>query len=301
MSSPSIPYAPEEAPLFDEFKRRPTLLLRELAWRWGCAGLLLALAGYDGWRIWSRSGAAVRDTGVFALSPQGVLEDPAHVLSIFSALLSLFLPQIERAFWGLAPLAIFCWSLAFAFGRTAVLARFDPRLPRRVWLLAESEAAKLAGLLALAAAWAALVQLCFRFLMRGGSPHWFLLLVCCGAATALELVYSGQFRRAMVIALALALVERRSLWRALPRAWGMHRHEILQPLKRAVNRIRFLLFLVGLVLAFVPAPFSFGWALLVWWGLWSLLPLAVADAWRLGAFFGLLQALRTLEEKHAVD
>ncbi len=299
MTTPPIPYAPEEAPLFDEIRQRPGLLLRELAWRWGCAALLLAVAGYDAYRIWAASLPRLSATGVFALSPDGVLENPLHLLDICSAVCSLYLPQTERAFWGLAPLAIFCWALAFGFGRTAVLARFDPRLPRRPWLLAESEAVRLVGLLFLAVVWGALVQVFYRLLMHGG--HWFLLLICCAAVTVLELIYSGQFRRAMVIALALALMERRSLWSALPQAWGMHRHEVLQPLNRAVGRIRFLLLLMGLALAFVPAPFGLGWPLFVWWGAWSLPPLALADAWRLGAFFSLVQALRGLAEKNAVD
>ena len=296
MSTPPIPYAPEEAPLFATIRRRPELLLRELLWRWSCAGLILALAGYDGWRIWSRSLPRLRTTGVFALSPDGVLEDPSGLLHKFSEVVRLFGPQIERACYGLAPLAIFCWVCAFAWGRSAVLARFDPELPRRPWLLAESEAFRIIGLLTLAVAWGTVIQALYHWLVEGASPHEFLFVVAALTATGVELAYSAHFRRAAIVASALALVERRSVWSVFRRAWGLHRTDEVQPLVHAVRRIRLLLSLAGVGLMFVPAPFGLGWPLIAWWVAWSLPPLAVADAWRLGAFLELLQVLRARGE-----
>ena len=295
MSTPPIPYAPREAQLFAEFRRRPGLLVRELAWRWSCVALLLAIAGYDGWRIWNHSLPGLRATGVFALSPDGALENPVHLLDVFSAIVRLFGPQIERACYGLAPLAIFCWICAFAWGRSVVLARFDPTLPRRPWLLAEGEAFRICGLLAFAVAWGAIIQALYHRLVEGASPHLFLFLIFALAITGVELAYSGHFRRAAILASALALVERRSLWSVFRRAWGLHRADEVQPLRNAVNRIRFLLTLAGVGLLFVPAPFGLGWPLVAWWVVWSLPPLAMADAWRLGAYLELLRVLRGRE------
>ncbi len=292
MSTPPIPYAPKEAPLFAEIRRRPHLFLRELGWRWSTAALLLAIAGYDGRRIWSRSLPSLRATGVFALSPDGALENPTHLLDVFNGIVRLFGPQIERACYGLLPLAIFCWVCAFAWGRTAVLQRFDPTLPRRPWLLAESEAFRICGLLAFAVVWGVVVQALYHSLAEGASPHPFLFLLSALAVTGVELAYSAHFRRAAVLASALVLVERRSVWSVFRRAWGLHRADEVQPIRQAVIRIRFLLTLAGVGLVFVPAPFGLGWPLVAWWVAWSLPPLAVADAWRLGAYLELVRVLR---------
>lgn len=280
---------PPAVPLFTPLRERPGLLLLELAWRWLCGGFLLLLAGYEGWRIWAASVPQLRALGLLNLSPGSALEDPGQALSALSQSGAFLLPQVERATWGLAPLGIFVWVAAFALGRTAVLARFDPRLPRRPWLLAQAEGFRVVGLLGIGAAWSTLAASVLHRLATDAPAFPSLLLLLC--VTVAALLFTEPLRRTMQIAAILALVGNRSLLSTWRRAWSFHKTPAAQPIREAVKRVRRLALLLGLVLAFVPSPFPFGPWLLAWWLLLTLPSLAAADAWRLGATFAVLRTM----------
>ncbi len=279
-------------PLFLEIQQRPGLLLREVAWRWTCGSLLLALAGFAAWRVWTAALPSLQATGLFLLTPDLLLADPAQLLSTLPAAFDVLRPPLAHAALGLTPLAVFLWVCAFAVGRARVLARFDPRLPRRPWLLAQFEAVRLGGLLLAAAVWAGLAQAAYSLSFRGEDAHILLYLALLGFITFGMGRLTGRFRRALFIGLALALVQSRPLGPSLRSAWRMDEHTRIVPLRKAVGRIRASMLAAAVVLAFVPAPFHFGWALAAWWLLFSLPPLVAADAWRLGAFFALLRAFQ---------
>ncbi len=282
-------------PLFRDLHRDPALLLYEIAWRWCCGGCLGLLAGFEAWRIWTAALPALRGTGLLLLTPDSLLADPAQLTQDLFAAIDILRVPVERAMLGLAPLAVFCWVLAFAWGRTGVLVRFDARLPRRRWMLAESEALRITGLLALAAAWVGLIGAARVLTFSGEDGHIWLYAVLVLAVTVGVSRFTGRFRRSMHIATVLALVEDLEFFRAFARAWRMGTHTGIVPLRRAVGRVRFYLFLAALLLAFVPAPFHFSWLLMGWWLLWSLPPLAAADAWQLGAFFAVVHALQVTD------
>ncbi len=279
-------------PLFLEIQQRPGLLLREIAWRWTCGSLLLALAGFAAWRVWTDALPSLRATGLFLLTPDLLLADPSQIASTLPEAFDVLRLPLERAAAGIAPLAIFLWVCGFAFGRARVLARFDPRLPRRPWLLAQFEAVRLGGLFLAAAAWAGLAHGAYALTFRGEDAHILLYLALLGLITFGMGRLTGRFQRALFIGLALALVQSRPLGPSLRRAWRMDEHTRIVPLRKAVGRIRASMLAAAVVLAFVPAPFHFGWALAAWWLVFSLPPLAAADAWRLGAFFALVRAFQ---------
>ncbi len=279
-------------PLFLEIQQRPGLLLREVAWRWTCGSLLLGLAGFTAWRVWTAALPALRATGLFLVTPDSLLADPTQLASTLPAAFDVLWRPLARAASGVAPLAVFLWVCGFALGRARVLAHFDPRLPRRPWLLAQFEAVRLAGLLLAAAGWAGLTEGAYALTFRGEDAHILLYLALLGLITFGMGRLTGRFRRVLFIGLALALVQSRPLGPALLRAWRMDGHTRIVPLRKAVGRIRASMLAAAVVLAFVPAPFHFGWALAAWWLLFSLPPLVAADAWRLGAFFALLRAFQ---------
>ncbi len=291
MSTSSPPYNLRAPSLLFELRQRPGLLLRELLWRWGCGGLLLLLACYEGSRIWTALLPALQATGVLAVTPDTLIQDPDGLLTSFQAALSLLWPPVARACLGLAPLAAFCWVGAFALGRSAVLAHYDPALPRRTWLLAEAEAWRVAGQAGILGLWAAANHGAYRWLMGGDTPHvlGYGALVLLASAVALP-AWIG-FRRSMFMATALALTEGVSFRGVWMRGLRLLRAEAVRPLRRVIRRIRLLLFATGLLLMLVPDPFPFGWRLLAWWLLLSLPSLAVTDAWRLGAFLLIVQGL----------
>lgn len=298
--STSPPRLESEAPtLLGSLRQRPSLLLRELCWRWGYGALLLTLAGYDGWRIWSRSLPALRATGLLSLSQNSILSNPLLALTGFSSALGILWPQVERACWGLAPLAIFCWVFAFAWGRTWVLRRYDPRLPQRFWLHAGTETLFLlqSVFTILLSTW--LLE-SLHALVKNGSLAALALFVILLMAVGLSLAYTNRFRRALVIARAIALLHLLSFRTAFGYAWKLDRGERVQVLKKAVRRVRWMVLGLAVVLTFVPAPFGPGWPLLAWWTLLSLPTLAATDAWQLGAALAVLQTFREPTEVFGV-
>ena len=295
MSTFSLPLAPQKVLLFADLRQRPALLVRELLWRWLCGGVLLALAGYDGWRIWNASLPALQSTGLFRLSADSLLQDPSQLSTAFAAASSIVRPQIEHAALGLAPLAIFCWVGAYALGRASVLALYDRRLPRRPWLLAACEGTRVGALLAASALWSALIQLASTVALRGASPNLLLYAVLALAATGAVLLLWGRVARAVELAQALALVESLAFSDALWRAWRLDRAlaaQQVRPIRKAAGRARLLLLVAAFVLTLLPAPFGTGWPLVVWWVALSLALLAAADAVRLGVLFALLGMAR---------
>ena len=290
--SASPPRLDSETPtLLGVLRQRPGLLLRELCWRWSYGALLLALAGYDGWRIWGRSLPAIRATGILSFSESGVLSDPLQALTGLSSALGIVWPQIERACWGLAPLAIFCWVFAFAWGRGWVLKRYDPRLPQRFWLQAGTELLflSLSVLTILLSGW--LLQ-SLGGVVKNETLGALALFVILLTAVGLALAYNNRFRRALVIARAIALLHLLPFGKAFGYAWKLDRGERVRVLKKAVGRVRWMVLALAVVLTFVPAPFGLGWPLLAWWTLLSLPTLAATDAWQLGATLAVLQTFR---------
>ena len=281
--------------LLEELRARPALLLRELLWRWSCGGLLLLLAGYDGFRILHASMPALQATGIFSVTGDSLLQDPSELSTAFSASSGIVRPQLEQAALGIAPLAIFCWVLAFGFGRRAVLAAYDARLACGPWLLVTCELIRVGAMLAASAVWGWLVELASYVALRGEAPHILLYgLLVCGATAAVLMVW-GRVARAVELCMALAMVRRLPFGDAFAAAWRFGsgaEAPRLQPIRKAASRLRLYLLLAAGAFTFLPAPFSTGWPLGAWWAALSLLLLAGADAVRLGVLFALVQVVR---------
>ncbi|RRA47540.1 hypothetical protein D1Y84_03735 [Acidipila sp. EB88] len=276
-------------------RERPGLLFGELAWRWSCGGLLLLLAGYQGWRIVEAWLPWIRATGLLSLSGDSLLEDPSRLTTAFAAASAIVMPPIEHAAWGLGPLAVFCWVAAFAWGRSGVLRSYDVRLPRRPWLLAAAEGSRLAVMLAASAVWGELVQLSSAVALRGSAPNGLLYGVLVLAATVLVLAGWGRIARTIEAAMALGLVDSLGFLTAFRAAWQLRGSAISAEVgatRKAAGRLRLWLVGAAVVFTLLPAPFSTGWQLVAWWLLLSLVLLAGADAVRLGVLFALLGATR---------
>jgi hypothetical protein len=286
-----------EVRLFSELRQRPGLLVWELLWRWGCGGCLLGLAAWDASRIWASSLPALRVSGILAISADSVLQQPSQFLAMVGTAVGILRPPVERAAWGLAPLMVFCWVLAFALGRGAVLARYDARLLRRPFLLATCEGLRLCLLFAVLGLWVGLMRFASAVALGGETPNLLLYGALVAAGTGVLLSVWPRLARCLVLSMALGLLEPLPFGQAYGQAWRWYGGSTVRQAKgfrKAARRARLVLFLILVVCTFFPTPFEKGWPMVVWWSVLSLLPLVAADAARLGILFTLLRVVRVL-------
>ncbi len=275
---------------------RPGLLLRELGWRWGCGGLLLLLLAYAGRGIYRAVQPALAATGIVRLLAESrgnlLVMDPEQMLGSFPAAAAVLAPPLERAILGLLPLAVFCWAAAFAIGRTAVLVRFDARLPRRPFLLAVCQGFELLLGVSLFRLWSVLVKAACGPLWSSRPIEMLLLLTAFSAAV----FWAWRFLTFKVqLAMALGLVENIGGTEALRRAFHLPDKRILgrsRRFEKRMRRLQILVLLPILVLPLLPSPFAGTFFTAAWRVVLSLLPLAATDAVRLAVFFGLLEDMR---------
>ena len=289
--------------LLAELRDYPALLVRELLWRWLVGGLLLAIGGYEAWRIWQAAQPALAATGVHRLSSASVGEDPLQALTAFSNAINVFKPLIARAVRGLLPLGVFCWLAAFAMGRAGILARYDARLRVSPWSLAGSEALRLGLVAGASFLWTELLHAAARLTLHGRAPSGLLyvLLVLLGSAFTLTLWM--WLARALELANALMLTERLTFGAAFREALhggDARLKEALRGVRRSAASARTLLLLAAVVFSLLPSPFAAGWPLVGWWVLLSLLLMAAAGAVRLAVLLALLGVVRMARAPGAV-
>jgi hypothetical protein len=282
-------------------RAQPGLLALELAWRWLCGGLLLAVAWYAGSRIWVQTSSALHAAGAFSISGDTLLSDPAGAVArlgaVGSAAYAILWPPVERACLGLAPLALFCWTVAFAFGRSAVLQRYDRRLYRRVWIFSVTEAIRIASLFGFSWLWTLSLNVASRLSLESQSPSILLYTAFVVGSSAVCLLAPLLLSRYLLAMQVLAVQTPGAglsgvfrLSRVIGKDGGMRVR--LGRIRRKSRRVAFLLALAGLLVSLIPSPFSAGAGLYVWWAAVSLLLLAGADAIRLASFLALLGATR---------
>lgn len=307
MSLQSPPFPSPEPPLFptstaDEgllapLRAQPALLLLELAWRWLCGGVLLGVAWYAGTRIWAQSSHVLHASGVFSISADTLLSDPvgavARLGALGSAAYAILWPRVARACFGLAPLVLFCWTLAFALGRNAVLQRYDGRLYRRVWIFSVTEAVRIASLFGFSWLWTISLRVASRVGMQGQSPSLLLYIVILVASSAVCLLAPLFLSRYLSTMQALAVqIPGADLSAVLRLTRAIGKDDAIRVrlgrIRRKSRRVALLLTLAGLLVSLVPSPFSAGLGLYAWWAAVSLFFLAGADAIRLGSFLALL-------------
>src|ERR1700733_8187533 len=107
--------------------RRPSLLGRELLWRWSFGIPLLAVLWLAGQRIWAETAARLAGTGIFEFS----LEYPMQgAVQISDAIDVLKAPVLHIAAW-LLPVAMVAWAVVAGLGRSWVLRAYRPETPQR--------------------------------------------------------------------------------------------------------------------------------------------------------------------------
>ena len=284
---------------------RPRLLLLELVWRWLCGGFLLLLAGLAAQRIATATLPAIQSTGLFNASLESAIQDPTQISVALASTFAILSPFVQHAALGLAPLALFAWVTAFALGRTAVLHRYDPSLPRRPWLLAVCEALRLLVLLGASAFWYVALQWAAHYALgpttevQGISgpqaePNLVLYCVLVICITIGLFALWSLLSWALVAAPLVALLERTSFAQGFVRSLrvGPARGRFVE-VNLSMSVIKLGLVVLAMVLSATPLPFESvmqGWPLNAWWIFVTLLYLAASDFFKLARLFVFLES-----------
>ena len=281
--------------------RRPSLLAVELAWHW-LAGLpAVLLIGYQLWRIYMAALPSLQP--LMDLTPESITADPEHAGVLFEAAWALVRPALVHAAVGLGPAILFAWAVCAGFGRMAMLARYDPRLPRRPWTLAFFNLAATAALLLMLGAWFVALQWSATYALGGAEPNLILY-----AALVISISLGAFFLRSLVswVLLAaplVALVEGISGAEAV--ALSLRRRSVrgqLVEVNLVMGIIKLALVVLATVFSAIPLPFTAdmqGPPLWAWWAFVTVLYLAASDFFKMARILAFVEFWRAAGPVHA--
>jgi hypothetical protein len=275
--------------------RRPSLLALEVLWRWAFGIPFAALVVWEGWHIYAGTASQLAGTGMNDVS----LLDPTRAAVIAADVYAILAPPVFHALLWLLPVGLVGWAAASGIGRSAVLRRYDPSLPRRWGALTILQLLRVAFLVGSFVLWFAGIRWAASISLSGDSPNivGYLALVIC-LSLGIFIVWA-LVSWVFSIAPLLALLERRGIASSLVRSLR------LGPLKGKlveINLIMGIIKLVLVVLAMVwsamPLPFEAvvqGPSLYAWWVFGTILYCVASDFFqvtRLAAFIELWRELQ---------
>lgn len=265
--------------------QRPSLMGRELLWRWSFGIPLLVVLSFTGQRIWAETAARLAGTGIFEFS----LEYPMQgAVQISDAIDVLKVPVLHVAVW-LLPVAMLAWSVAAGLGRSSVLRAYRPETPRRSGAMIALQLLRIVALFGtlvvwwVAIRWAAHFSLATFSMSSDGMGEPNLVLYC-----ALVIVFSlGIFTVwallswVFSIAPLLAVLERRGIAGSLVRSLrlGPLRGKLME-INLVMGIVKLALIVLAMVFSATPLPFASvvqGAALYTWWAVVTVLYLVASD------------------------
>jgi len=287
---------------------RPRLLLVELTWRWLSGGFLLVLTALAALKIAALTGAAIEATGLFNVTLESAIADPARASVALAGSFAILRPAVMHVALGLAPLALFVWAASFAFGRSAMLRLYDRSLPSRAWLLAVCEAARLVAQTAVFAFWYAALQWAARYALGPASdvsgpqtgpqaePN---LVLYCALVICITIGLFALWSLvswSLVAAPLIALLERTSFARGFIRSLraGRVRGKFVE-VNLSMSMIKVGLVVLATVLSATPLPFESvmqGASITAWWVFVTLLYFAASDFFKIARLFAFLEFWR---------
>ena len=276
--------------------RRPSLLALEVLWRWAFGIPFAALLAWQAWNIYAANTGPLASTGINDVS----LLDPMHAAVVTADVYAVLAPPVFHALLWLIPIGIIGWAIASGIGRSAVLRRYDPSLPRRWGALTILQLLRIAFLAASVALWFRAIRWSAAVTLSGDAPNIiaYLALVIClslGVFTVWALV-SWVFS----IAPLLVLLERRSIVSSLRRSLrlGPLKGKLVE-INLAMGIIKLALVVLAMVWSAIPLPFEAvvqGASLYAWWTVGTILYCIASDFFqvaRLAAFIQLWRAFHS--------
>lgn len=273
--------------------RRPSLLALEVLWRWAFGIPFAALLAWQAWRIYSANAAQLAGINFTALS----IADPMNSAASLAGVYAILAPPVLHALLWIVPVGLVGWAVASGIGRSAVLRRYDPCLPRRWGALTLMQLLRVAFLTASVIFWFAAIQWSASITLWSASQNiigYFALVICISLAVfTLWALASWVFS----IAPLLLLLEDRGVASSLARSFR------LGPLTAKLIEINFImgilklsLMVLAMVWSAMPLPFESvvqGDSLYAWWALGTIFYCIMSDFFqvaRLAAYVELWRA-----------
>jgi len=267
-------------------RKRPSLLARELLWRWLYGLPLLAIIGWEAMRIAADTAAAVQATGVDQFS----LEYPMRGALAFSQAWNLLWTPVMHVVAWLLPLAMVGWALAAGLGRNLLVRGYDPTQPWRPGPMIVLQLLRAVALFAMLALWFGAIRWAANFSLSGVTPasetvaepslvlYSGLVIAISLGTIAVWLLLSWVFS----IAPLLSLLERRGVGASLRRSLhlGSPMTGKLVEINVIIGFLKLALTVAVMVLSVIPTAFIVaiqGVWLYLWWAVVSVLYLVVSD------------------------
>jgi hypothetical protein len=280
--------------------RRPSLLGLEVLWRWAFGIPFAALLAWQGWRIYAETASRIAATGINDLS----ILDPTRAAVIAADVYAVLAPPVSHALMWVVPVGLVGWAAVSGIGRSAVLRRYDPSLPRRWGALTMLQLLRVAFLVGSFVLWFAAIHWSASVTLSGDSPNIlnYLALVICLSLGIFSLwaLVSWVFS----IAPLLALLERRGIGSSLARSLR------LGPLKGKLVEINLVLGIIKLALVVlamvwsaIPLPFVAvvqGNALYAWWAVGTVLYCVASDFFQVARLVAFIEFWRLAHPPAAV-
>src|SRR6185437_11921060 len=251
--------------------QRPSLLGLELFWRWSFGIPLAIFLGWEGWHIYSSVAPQLSATGVANASLVYPMQSAASVANVYAILA----PPVMRLLVWLVPVVLIAWAVASGIGRSAVLRRYDPKLPRRWGALILLQLLRVAFYGGSLWFWFAAMQWSARVTLWGGQenvPGYCALVICIslGIFTVWALVSWVS-----LIAPLLVLLEKRGVASSLVRSFrlGPLTGKLIE-INLIMGIIKLALTVLAMVWSAMPLPFEAqvqGNSLYAWWTVGTIL------------------------------
>jgi hypothetical protein len=266
-------------------RKRPSLLARELLWRWLYGVPLLAVIAWEAMRIGGETAAEVRATGVDQFS----LDYPMRGTMAFAqAWVILWTPVMHVLVW-LVPLAMVGWALASGAGRNFLVRGYDRTQAWRPGPMIVLQMLRVVALFAMVVLWFGAIRWAASFSLAGVSPASETvaepsLVLYCGLVIAISLgtiVVWLLLSWIFSIAPLLSLLERRGVGASLVRSvhLGPMTGKLVE-INVIIGFLKLALTVAVMVLSVIPTAFIVaiqGVWLYLWWAAVSVLYLVVSD------------------------
>ncbi|MFZ0633009.1 MAG: hypothetical protein WA399_05000 [Acidobacteriaceae bacterium] len=267
-------------------RKRPSLLARELLWRWLYGLPLLAVIAWEAMRIGADTAAEVRATGVDQFS----LEYPMRgTVALAQAWVILWTPVTQVLVW-LVPLAMVGWAVASGVGRNFLVRGYERTQPWRPGPMIVLQMLRVVALFAMVVLWFGAIRWAANFSLSGVSPasetvaepslvlYCALVIAISLGAIVVWLLLSWVFS----IAPLLSLLERRGVGASLGRSLhlGSPMTGKLVEINVIIGFLKLALTVAVMVLSVIPTAFIVaiqGIWLYLWWAAVTVLYLVLSD------------------------
>jgi hypothetical protein len=275
---------------------RPSLLALELLWRWLLGVPLLALLAFEGFQVYAAVSSQLATAGIDQFS----IVDPTRAAEIASGVYAVIAPPIVRTALWLVPVTVLAWAIVSGIGRTAVLRRYDPSLPRRPFTLTLLQLLRLLFLGGSLAFWFAAIQWSANYALAGDEPN---LVVYCALVICLSLgIFTLWALVSWVFSIAplLILLENRSVGSSLLRSLrlGPLTGKLVE-VNLIMGIIKLALVVLAMVFSAIPLPFASnmeGPPLYAWWVVVSVLYLIASDFFQVARLVAFIQFWRGCQQ-----